>query len=109
MDPSLMYAAVAEGRVDVISAFSTDGRIAAYDLVVLAEPRQALPPYDAVLLLSARAAQNQQLVEALSPLIGSLSGDTMRKANMWVDEKGKSEDWAAQTLHSQLMQVRETR
>ena len=35
MDSSLMYQAVAQGTVDVISAFSTDGRIAALDLVVL--------------------------------------------------------------------------
>ena len=40
------------GEVDVISAFSTDGRIAAYDLVLLDDPREAIPPYDAVLLLA---------------------------------------------------------
>ena len=33
MDPSLMYRALAAGEVDVISAYSTDGRIAADDLV----------------------------------------------------------------------------
>ena len=33
MDPSLMYQARASGQVDVISAFSTDGRIAALGLV----------------------------------------------------------------------------
>ena len=34
-DPSLMYAAIKTRSVDVISAYSTDGRIAAYNLVVL--------------------------------------------------------------------------
>ena len=47
MDPSLMYQAVANGQVDVISAFSTDGRIAALDLVLLEDERGAIPPYDA--------------------------------------------------------------
>jgi osmoprotectant transport system permease protein len=103
MDPSLMYKAVSVEEVDVISAFSTDGRIAAYDLKVLADPQQALPPYDAVLLLSARAAENDGLVLALSPLIEGISGDAMREANMWVDEERKSEDWAARMLNERLM------
>jgi len=40
-DSTLMYSAAAEVPADVISAFSTDGRIAAFDLLVLDEPRQA--------------------------------------------------------------------
>ncbi len=102
MDPSLMYQAVAAGEVDVISAFSTDGRIAALDLKVLSDPRGALPPYDAILLLSARAAVDADIVEALSPLIGRILDNTMREANMWVDEEGKSEAWAAQRLNESL-------
>ena len=35
MDSSLMYAAVQTGEVDVITAFSTDGRIPAFDLQLL--------------------------------------------------------------------------
>ena len=84
-DASLMYTAVSEGHVDVISAFSTDGRIAAFDLVVLADPRQSLPPYDGVLLLSRSAADNPAFVEALRPLIGSLDNRAMREANRRVD------------------------
>lgn len=102
MDPSLMYQAVAAGEVDVISAFSTDGRIAAFDLKVLSDPGGALPPYDAILLLSARAAADAGIVEALSPLLESISNDSMRKANMWVDEDGKSEAWAAEQLNERL-------
>jgi osmoprotectant transport system permease protein len=44
------------GEADVISAFSSDGRIAADDLVVLGDPKGALPPYDAVILLSPKRA-----------------------------------------------------
>lgn len=47
MDSSLMYAALEAGEVDIITAFSTDGRIAAIDLVVLDDTRDAFPPYDA--------------------------------------------------------------
>ncbi|MGH6956777.1 MAG: ABC transporter permease/substrate-binding protein, partial [Caulobacteraceae bacterium] len=42
--PTFMYHALVAGDVDVISAFSSDGRIAADDLVLLVDPRHALPP-----------------------------------------------------------------
>jgi osmoprotectant transport system permease protein len=42
--PTFMYRAIADGSADVITAFSSDGRIAALDLVILADPRRALPP-----------------------------------------------------------------
>ena len=84
-DSTFMYEAVARGEVDVISAFSSDGRIAAYDLVVLDEPQGVLPPYDALLLLSPQAAASDELVAALSPLIGAISADLMRQANNMVD------------------------
>jgi osmoprotectant transport system permease protein len=44
MDSTFMYGAVRDGEVDVITGYSTDGRIAAYDLVVLRDPKQAFPP-----------------------------------------------------------------
>ncbi|MBD3217063.1 MAG: ABC transporter permease subunit [candidate division Zixibacteria bacterium] len=84
-DPSLMYGAIAEGNVEVISAYSTDGRIAAYDLKVLDDPRQAIPPYDAVLLVSPQAAKDQRLIDALAPLIGGIDNGEMRQANKMVD------------------------
>jgi osmoprotectant transport system permease protein len=51
MDPALMYTAIEQGQVDVISAFSSDGRVAALDLVTLEDDRGAIPPYDAVLIV----------------------------------------------------------
>jgi osmoprotectant transport system permease protein len=84
-DPSLMYGAIAEGNVEVISAYSTDGRIAAYDLKVLDDPRQAIPPYDAVLLLSPQAAKDRNLIKVLKPLIRGIDNSEMRQANKMVD------------------------
>ncbi len=83
--PTFMYRALASGSADVISAFSSDGRIAAMELVTLRDPRGALPHYDAVLLLSPHAAQDAALVAALRPLIGSISIARMRHANWMVD------------------------
>ena len=91
MDPSLMYQAVAEDEVDVISAFSTDGRIAAFDLVLLDDDRAVIPPYDAILLVSARLQRElPQAVEALRRFEGSLDATTMQRLNQRVDGDGVS-------------------
>src|SRR5262249_23655094 len=84
-DPALLYEAVARGEVDVISAFSSDGRIAAYDLVVLDDPGAALPAYDAMILLGPRAADDAGVICALAPLRGALSVELVRRANLRVD------------------------
>jgi osmoprotectant transport system permease protein len=83
--PTFMYRALESGDVDVITAFSSDGRIAAQGLVVLADPMHALPSYDAVLLLSPRRATDPVLGRALSPLIGKIAVEEMRQANFMVD------------------------
>lgn len=83
--PTFMYRAIADGSADVITAFSSDGRIAALDLVTLTDPRRALPSYDAVLLLSPRHGSGSPVSEALRPLIGAVSVERMRQANLMVD------------------------
>ncbi len=84
-EPTFMYRALASGSVDVISAFSSDGRIAAQDLVVLGDPAHAIPSYDAVLLLSPARARDHSLDAALKPLVGSIDVAAMRRANLLVD------------------------
>ena len=63
-------------------AYSSDGRIAKYDLVVLADPKQAIPPYDAMLLVSPKRAEDKTFLAALRPLIGAIPIETMREANL---------------------------
>jgi len=83
--PTFMYRALATGDADVISAFSSDGRIAADRLVVLSDPRGAIPPYDAVILVSPKRAADRRLTDALRPLVGAVSVEAMRAANYSVD------------------------
>jgi osmoprotectant transport system permease protein len=98
-DPSFMYRAVQGDEVDVITAFSSDGRIAAYDLRVLEDSRRAFPPYDAILLLGPHAkARWPQLAQALRPLVGAIDVERMRRANMMVDVEGKTRKEAARWL-----------
>ncbi len=84
-EPTFMYRALEGGEADVITAFSSDGRIASDNLLVLPDPRGALPPYDAVVLISAKRAGDARLIGALRPLIGKIDADNMRRANLSVD------------------------
>lgn len=85
--PTFMYNALQSGEADVISAYTSDGRIAADRLVVLADPQEALPSYDALLMLSPRIAGDAGVIAALTPLIGAISVEAMREANLAVDRE----------------------
>ena len=99
-NPTFMYRALASGDADVISAFSSDGRIAADHLAVLSDPKGAIPAYDAVLLVSPRRAQDRVLLAALKPLVGRIKVERMREANLMVDrdQDKASPDQAARFL-----------
>jgi osmoprotectant transport system permease protein len=100
---TFMYKAAASGEVDVISAFSSDGRIAAEDLVVLADPKQVILPYDAVILVSPGRAQDELLRRALLPLVGSVTVERMREANLMVD---RDQDKVSPAQAAQWLAVR---
>lgn len=103
MDSSLMYQAAATGDVDVISAFSTDGRIAALDLRVLEDDRGAIPPYDAIVLASARLTrEHPDVVAALQRLARTIDAHAMRAANLAVDEQGSTPTEVARRLLAEI-------
>jgi osmoprotectant transport system permease protein len=83
--PTFMYRALAAGDVDVITAFSSDGRIATNDLVVLDDPEHAILPYDAIVLLAAKRANDPLLRAALEPLVNAIPVELMREANTLAD------------------------
>lgn len=103
-DPTFMYNALESGQADVISAFSSDGRIAAYNFKVLADPKGAIPAYDAMIMLSPRSKADPKLLAALQPLIGAITVEKMREANYQVDrdEDKQSPDAAATWLRKEL-------
>ncbi|MEJ0026803.1 MAG: ABC transporter permease/substrate-binding protein [Rhizomicrobium sp.] len=102
--PNLMFRALVSGDVDVITAFSTDGRIAQYGLTVLRDPKGALPPYDAILLVSPAHANDTALLDALKPLVGAIDLTTMQQANLMVDrpDDKRSPQQAARWLEGRL-------
>jgi osmoprotectant transport system permease protein len=95
-NPTFMYDALKSGDADAISAFSSDGRIAADGSVVLTDPQGAIPSYDALLLVGPSAARDTRLVAVVRPLIGAIPVGVMRKVNFMENrEKDKSSPDAA--------------
>ena len=81
--------ALAGGDVDVIDGYSTDGRIARYDLVVLEDDRGFFPSYEAAPLVSRRLHEEvPAAVAALTSLSGLLDEDRMRRLNARVELDG---------------------
>ena len=106
MQPEFMYPAAAAGEVDVVSAYTSEGRIAQYDLVVLDDPKHAIPPYDAIILLAPRDAEDRALSEALRPLVDAVSVDLMRGANLRATQGGgdSSPEAVARWMSEQIKQ-----
>jgi len=101
MQSDFMYQAAANGDVDVVSAYSSDGRVAQFDLTVLDDPQRAIPPYDAILLLAPKRAEDAALIAALTPLIGAIDVKIMREANLRASN-GKSSADVARWLEEQI-------
>jgi osmoprotectant transport system permease protein len=88
LDPALMYEAVKEGQVDVISAFSTDSRIPDYGLVILKDDKSFFPPYYAAPVVREEVIGTfPEIGDALEPLAGMLDERTMQWLNFEVDRK----------------------
>ena len=79
---AVKYQALAQGAVDVIDGYSTDGLIARYDLVVLEDDRRFFPPYEASAVVGRRMWETRpDAVRELTRLSGRLSEETMRRLN----------------------------
>lgn len=100
LQPEFMYKALAAGEADVVSAYTSDGQIATDDLVVLEDVKHVIPPYDAILLVSPKRTNDQKLIAALTPLMGAINVETMRRANA----DASNGDTTAEEVARQLLQ-----
>jgi osmoprotectant transport system permease protein len=86
MDPALLIEALVQGEVDVLSAYSTDGRLAANEVVLLEDDRGVIPPYDALVLAGPRLlAEMPEVAAALRALDGAIDAPAMQRMNLAVD------------------------
>src|SRR5690606_2833399 len=100
MDSGIMYSAIKNGEVDAIDAFSTDGRIPAFNLQVLEDDKNFFPPYYATPVIRADTLKEHPEIEkALSMLAGKIDNEKMQELNARVDiDKEQYEDVAVDFL-----------
>lgn len=99
IDQNLMYEAIRSEQVDIISGYSTDGRIQAFDLLVLADNRHAFPPYDAApMVRQVTLNRFPELGQTLNLLAGKLTDSVMTALNYQVDYEKQSPESVARTF-----------
>src|SRR5690606_766168 len=92
MDHALLFQALQLGQVDAIVAFSTDGQIAAMDLVMLEDDRGTFPPYHAGVLVRGETLEMYpEIRDILAKLEGLIDEHTMATLNYEVDGNRRNE------------------
>lgn len=101
IDQNLMYEAIHREQVDIISGYSTDGRIKAFDLLVLDDNRHAFPPYAAApVIRQVTLNRYPDLEPTLDKLAGKLTDSVMTALNYQVDyQKASPEKVAREFLN----------
>ncbi|MGE8207172.1 osmoprotectant ABC transporter substrate-binding protein [Heyndrickxia sp. NPDC080065] len=90
MQIGLVYKAVKSGKMDVVLAYTTDGRINAYNLEVLEDDKHFFPPYDASPLARNEVLkQHPELKDVLQKLVGKINTKKMQELNYESDGKMK--------------------
>lgn len=93
---AIMYKAAFEKQLDVISGYSTDGRLKAYDLVVLNDDKTIFPPYYAAPIVNEEVLQKYpELETTLNLLSGMINDSTMTDLNYRVDHLKQSPEKVA--------------
>ena len=103
LDLGLLYRALLDKQVDLVAGNSTDGLLAARDLVILADDKHYFPPYEAVpIVREDTLARHPELRAAIAELAGKISDAQMQKMNYAVAGEGRdASDVAREFLHSQ--------
>lgn len=88
-DTGLMYKAIVQKEVDLICGFATDGRIPAFELVILEDNMKFFPPYYAAPLVRADVLEKYPVIEdVLNRLGGLITDEEIRRLNYRVDQQG---------------------
>jgi osmoprotectant transport system substrate-binding protein len=90
LDLGLLYRALLDKQVDLVAGNSTDGLIAARDLVILADDNHYFPPYEAVpIVREDTLARHPEMRAAVAGLAGKISDAQMQKMNYAVAGEGR--------------------
>lgn len=104
VDGSARYTALMNGEGQVIDAYSTDGLLKKFDLVILEDDKGVFPPYYAVPVFREEIMeQYPEIADITANLAEVLSTDAMAGLNYLVDEEGqKPQDVAHNFLAENL-------
>ncbi|MBA3504993.1 MAG: glycine/betaine ABC transporter substrate-binding protein, partial [Betaproteobacteria bacterium] len=102
MDTGLVYQALKEKQVDVGLVFATDGRIPAFNFVVLKDDKAFFPAYAMTPVVRKQVLDaNPKLADILNSLSAKLDDATMARLNSSVDVDKKTVEDVAQTFLKQ--------
>ncbi len=102
MDSGLLYQALRDKQVDVSLVFATDGRVPAFNFVVLKDDKGFFPAYALAPVVTKKYLDaNPRLTEILNALSAKLDDTTMARLNASVDVDKKAVDDVAQTFLKQ--------
>ncbi len=102
INDAVMYQAMHENKLDVISGYSTDGRIKAFDLVTLTDDKTIFPPYYAApLVRNGLLEQYPELEATFNQLSGRINDSVMTLLNYQADFLKKSPEAVAKTFLQQ--------
>ena len=103
MDTGLVYQALRDKQVEVGLVFATDGRVPAFDFVILTDDKGYFPAYALTPVVRKETLdKNPKLAEILNALSAKLDDAMMAKLNASVDvDKKTIEDVATSFLKSQ--------
>ncbi len=88
MDYGIIYSALRDEMLAAAMCFATDGRIPAFDLVVLVDDLQFHPVYNCAPVVRQETLEAiPQIADILNPIAQALDVDTMSYMNMLVDEE----------------------
>ncbi len=103
LDAGLMYLALKNQKIDVISGYATEGKIDAFQLKVLKDDRNCFPPYYVAPVLNGETLQKYPfLEEILNKIAGKISDEKMRQLNYQVDEEKQSTQKVAKEFLTSL-------
>jgi osmoprotectant transport system permease protein len=89
IDHALAYEAIARGEADVVDVYTTDAKIARFDLVVLADDLHFFPPYEAVLVYRSELLKRvPAFARVLDRMRGAIDAAAMQKMNARADLDG---------------------
>ncbi|MBO9151224.1 ABC transporter permease/substrate-binding protein [Chitinophaga sp. GCM10012297] len=99
INDAVMYQALHENKLDVVSGYSTDGRIRAYNLVILGDDKFIFPPYYAAPVVRQPVLeQYPELENALDLLAGRINDSVMTYLNYRVDYLKESPEQVAESF-----------